>query len=44
MDPQQRFFLESAWEALEHAGYAPGTFAGLDRRLRRFRPEFLSLL
>jgi acyl transferase domain-containing protein/thioesterase domain-containing protein/acyl carrier protein len=28
MDPQQRFFLESAWEALEHAGYAPGTFAG----------------
>jgi acyl transferase domain-containing protein/thioesterase domain-containing protein/acyl carrier protein len=28
MDPQQRFFLESAWEALEHAGYAPGTFSG----------------
>jgi acyl transferase domain-containing protein/thioesterase domain-containing protein/acyl carrier protein len=28
MDPQQRFFLESAWEALEHAGYAPGTFRG----------------
>jgi len=28
MDPQQRFFMESAWEALEHAGYAPGTFAG----------------
>jgi acyl transferase domain-containing protein/thioesterase domain-containing protein/acyl carrier protein len=28
MDPQQRFFIESAWEALEHAGYAPGTFAG----------------
>ena len=28
MDPQQRFFLESAWEALEHAGYAPGTFPG----------------
>jgi acyl transferase domain-containing protein/thioesterase domain-containing protein/acyl carrier protein len=26
MDPQQRFFMESAWEALEHAGYAPGTF------------------
>ena len=28
MDPQQRFFLECAWEALEHAGYAPGTFGG----------------
>jgi acyl transferase domain-containing protein/thioesterase domain-containing protein/acyl carrier protein len=28
MDPQQRFFMESAWEALEHAGYAPGNFAG----------------
>ncbi len=28
MDPQQRLFLESAWEALEHAGYAPGTFVG----------------
>ena len=28
MDPQQRFFMESAWEALEHAGYAPGTFGG----------------
>jgi acyl transferase domain-containing protein/thioesterase domain-containing protein/acyl carrier protein len=28
MDPQQRFFMESAWEALEYAGYAPGTFPG----------------
>ena len=28
MDPQQRFFLEGTWEALEHAGYAPGTFKG----------------
>jgi len=28
MDPQQRFFLECAWEAMEHAGYAPGTFPG----------------
>lgn len=28
MDPQQRFFLECAWEALEHSGYAPGTFPG----------------
>jgi acyl transferase domain-containing protein len=24
-DPQHRLFLECAWEALEHAGYAPGT-------------------
>ena len=28
LDPQQRFFLETAWTALEHAGYAPGTFDG----------------
>jgi acyl transferase domain-containing protein/thioesterase domain-containing protein/acyl carrier protein len=28
MDPQQRFFMEGVWEALEHAGYAPGTFSG----------------
>ncbi|HEY0737453.1 MAG TPA: polyketide synthase, partial [Herpetosiphonaceae bacterium] len=27
-DPQQRLFLEYAWQALEHAGYTPGTFAG----------------
>lgn len=25
IDPQQRVFLECAWEAVEHAGYAPGT-------------------
>ncbi|HEX2081288.1 MAG TPA: amino acid adenylation domain-containing protein, partial [Longimicrobium sp.] len=25
-DPQQRVFLEVAWEAMEHAGYGPGTF------------------
>lgn len=24
LDPQHRVFLECAWEALEHAGYAPG--------------------
>jgi len=28
MDPQQRLLLETAWQALEHAGYAPGTGAG----------------
>ncbi|WP_124727925.1 non-ribosomal peptide synthetase/type I polyketide synthase [Staphylospora marina] len=29
LDPQQRVFLELAWEALEKAGYDPGTFDGL---------------
>jgi len=36
LDPQQRLFLEAAWEALEHAGYDPratngsiGVFAGM---------------
>lgn len=28
MDPQQRVFLECAWAALEHAGYAPGACPG----------------
>jgi len=28
-DPQQRLFLECAWEALENAGYDPKTYAGL---------------
>ncbi|EEF63174.1 beta-ketoacyl synthase N-terminal-like domain-containing protein [Pedosphaera parvula] len=27
-DPQQRLFLEGAWEALEHAGYDPERYAG----------------
>lgn len=27
-DPQHRFFLETAWEALEDAGYEPANFAG----------------
>jgi phthiocerol/phenolphthiocerol synthesis type-I polyketide synthase E len=27
-DPQQRLFLECAWEALEHAGYTPESYAG----------------
>lgn len=29
MDPQQRIFLETAWTALENAGYAPQTYDGL---------------
>ncbi len=28
LDPQQRLFLEAAWEALEHAGHDPKTFGG----------------
>jgi acyl transferase domain-containing protein len=28
MDPQQRLFLECAWEALEHAGYNPEAYPG----------------
>ena len=28
LDPQHRIFLECAWEALEHAGYAPGVTQG----------------
>ncbi|MGB3437226.1 MAG: beta-ketoacyl synthase N-terminal-like domain-containing protein [Actinophytocola sp.] len=30
MDPQQRIMLEVVWEALEHAGIAPGGLAGTD--------------
>lgn len=28
VDPQQRVFLECAWEALESAGYSPGAYKG----------------
>src|SRR3954470_7110595 len=28
LDPQQRVFLETAWEALEAAGHVPGSFEG----------------
>lgn len=28
MDPQQRIFLEIAWEAMERAGYAPSQYEG----------------
>src|SRR5262249_28078185 len=28
MDPQQRLFLEIAWNTLEHAGYDPTRFKG----------------
>ncbi|MFE2944546.1 type I polyketide synthase [Streptomyces sp. NPDC059255] len=30
MDPQQRLVLEIVWEALEHAGIAPGSVGGSD--------------
>jgi acyl transferase domain-containing protein len=29
LDPQQRLFMEHAWQALEDAGYAPGRTSGL---------------
>lgn len=29
LDPQQRLFLECAWEALEHAGYDPQRYPGI---------------
>jgi acyl transferase domain-containing protein/thioesterase domain-containing protein len=54
-DPQQRLFLECAWEALEHAGYDPeqytgqiGVFAGAGRsdyqNILASNPQLLSLL
>jgi len=53
MDPQQRLFLECAWEALERAGYDParherpvGVFAGASVNsyldVLRTRPELLA--
>jgi len=43
IDPQQRVFLECAWEALEDAGYEPelypgpiGVYAGVDKNLYLF--------
>jgi acyl transferase domain-containing protein len=56
MDPQHRVLLETAWEALEDAGYAPdhapglvGVFAGVGpntyfQRNLATRPEILQLL
>jgi amino acid adenylation domain-containing protein len=55
LDPQQRLFLETAWEALEHAGHAGersgrpvGVFAGcsMSTYLLRLRgdPELVSLV
>jgi len=55
-DPQQRLFLESAWEALENAGYDParvdgpiGVFAGSGESTYylnnlRSRPELVDLV
>jgi thioester reductase-like protein len=39
MDPQQRLFLECAWEVLERAGYDPATYTG---RIGVFGGTFMS--
>jgi acyl transferase domain-containing protein len=36
LDPQHRQMMECAWEALEHAGYAPGTKAASTLRIGLF--------
>ena len=41
LDPQQRVFLECAWEALEDAGYDPEALPAADRRVRRRGPQHL---
>ncbi|AXE29470.1 hypothetical protein DK842_05875 [Chromobacterium phragmitis] len=46
MDPQQRLFLQEAWRAIEHAGYAPDSWA--DRKCGAFvgcvTGDYLTLL
>ena len=41
IDPQQRLFLECAWEALEHAGYDPERYAGPVGVFAGVEPEHL---
>ena len=42
IDPQHRVLLETSWEAIEHAGMAPPSLAGLaDRCVRRAVPRRL---
>ena len=42
-DPQHRLFLETAWEALEDAGYDPATYRRRHRAVRRLRAQQLPL-
>ena len=36
MDPQERLFLQTAWEVIEDAGYTPDGLAGPDRKVGVF--------